>query len=146
MPNARAIPPATVSYKWPSKVLRYKVTCPFQRMLVVKHEAQIEWDGQIHGTRIESVQALDDHIKEVMLPAIQRWMDPGDEKSHCCRQIDLDKMLANSAPHIQVADDLPAYEGRGPEIRRAPSLWARLPEDYRQDECLQRVHHYATRD
>ncbi len=37
-------------------------------------------------------------------------------------------------------------EGLGPEIRRAPGLWARLPEDYRQDQCLQRVHHYATRD
>jgi len=95
MPNAPAIPPATVSYKWPSKVLRYKITCPFQRMLVVKHEAQIDWDGHIHGTRIESVQALDAHIKDVMLPALHRWMDPADEKSHCCRQIDLEKMLAN---------------------------------------------------
>lgn len=99
MPNARAIPPATASYKWPSKVLRYKITCPFQRMLVVKHEAQIDWDGQIHRTRIESVQALDDHIKEVMLPAIQRWIDPADEKSHYCRQIDLEKCSPIQTSH-----------------------------------------------
>jgi hypothetical protein len=37
-------------------------------------------------------------------------------------------------------------EGLGPEIRRAPGLWKDLPEGYRQDECLQRVHRYATRD
>lgn len=73
-------------------------------------------------------------------------MDPADEKSHYCRQIDLEKMLANPPPHIQVADDLHAYEGRGPEIRLAPGLWKDLPEGYRQDECLQRVHHYATCD
>jgi hypothetical protein len=111
MPDAPAISPATASYKWPSKVLRYKITCPFQRMLVVKHEAQIDWDGQIHGTRIESAQALDAHIKDVMLPALHRWMDPGDEKSHYCRQIDLEKMLANPAPHIQEARDLRNREG-----------------------------------
>ena len=109
MPDAPA--PATTSYKWPSKVLRYKITCPFQRMLVVKHEAQIDWDGQRHGTRIESTQALDAHIRDVMLPALHRWMDPGDEKSHYCRQIDLEKMLANPAPHIQEARDLGRREG-----------------------------------
>ena len=48
MPDAPTIPAVTASYKWPGKVLRYKITCPFQRMLVVKHEAQIAWDGQLH--------------------------------------------------------------------------------------------------
>jgi len=48
MPEAPVLIPVSASYKWPRKVLRYKITCPFQPMLVVKHEAQIAWDGQLH--------------------------------------------------------------------------------------------------
>jgi hypothetical protein len=107
MPDAPTIPAVTASYKWPSKVLRYKITCPFQRLLIVKHEGQIDWSGH----RIESAEALNEFVKDVMLPAIHRWMDPADEKSHYCRQIDLEKMLANPAPHIQEARDLRKSEG-----------------------------------
>ena len=67
MPEQIAIPQA----KWPNKVLRYKITCPIQRMLVVKYEGQIDWDGRRHGQRIESGKALDAHVREVMLPAIR---------------------------------------------------------------------------
>jgi hypothetical protein len=40
--------------------------------------------------------------------------------------------------------DLRARESLGLGIRRDPSLWVRLPEDYSQDECLKRVNLYAT--
>ena len=71
MPDA----PVPASYKWPSKVLRYRITCPFQRLLIVKHEGLIDWSGH----RIESAEALNEFVKEVMLPALHSWMDPGDE-------------------------------------------------------------------
>ena len=49
-------------------------------------------------------------------------------------------------PSLQQEDEVLKVmrEGLGPEIRRAPGLWARLPEGYHQDECLQRVHRFAT--
>ncbi len=107
MPEQIAMPQA----KWPNKVLRYKITCPIQRMLVVKYEGQIDWDGRRHGQRIESGKALDAHVREVMLPAIRRWMDPDAVGNHYCKRLDLDKMLANPAMHIQEARLIRLHEG-----------------------------------
>jgi hypothetical protein len=75
MPEAPALIPVSASYKWPRKVVRYKITCPFQRLIIVEHEGPIDWSGH----RIESAEALYEFIKEVMLPGLHRWMDSDDE-------------------------------------------------------------------
>jgi hypothetical protein len=97
----------TSQYKWPSKVLRYKISCPFQRMLVVKHEAQIDWSKH----RIESAEALDSFLREVMVPSLKDWITPNHPKSHYCKSLHLERMLANPAPHIDVARRIRQREG-----------------------------------
>jgi len=99
--------PAMSQYKWPSKVLRYKITCPFQRMLVVKHEGQIDWSGQ----RIESAKALDRYLREVMLPSLKEWITQKHPKSHYCKTLHLERMLANPAQHINQARQIRQREG-----------------------------------
>jgi hypothetical protein len=68
-------------------------------MLVVKHEAQIDWSRH----RIESAEALDSYLREVMLPSLRDWITPNHPKSHYCKSLHLERMLANSAPHIDEA-------------------------------------------
>ncbi|MCX6839779.1 MAG: hypothetical protein NTX35_18510 [Verrucomicrobia bacterium] len=97
----------TSQYKWPSKVLRYKISCPFQRMLVVKHEAQIDWSRH----RIESAEALDSFLREVMLPGLKDCITPDHPKSHYCKSIHLERMLANPAQHINQAKQIRQCDG-----------------------------------
>lgn len=97
----------TFQYKWPSKVLRYKISCPSQRLLIAKHESQIDWSGH----RIESGEALDHYLREVMLPGLKDCITPDHPKSHYCKSIHLDRMLANPAPHINEARQIRQREG-----------------------------------
>jgi hypothetical protein len=100
-------------YNWPQKVRRYQITCPFQRILVAKYEAQIEWNKR----RIQSPEALDAHIREVMLPKLQSWISPDHPESHYCKTVNLSRMLANPAPHIAEAQRI--AEQKGEDAARA---------------------------
>jgi hypothetical protein len=86
-------------YNWPTKVRKFGLESIFQRILVAKYENLIDWNGE----RIESAGALDEHLREVMLPKLKRRITQEDKKSYYCRSIDLEKMLQNPAPHIQEA-------------------------------------------
>jgi hypothetical protein len=94
-------------YNWPQKIRRYRITCPFQRILVVKHEALIDWSG----CRIESAESLDHHLREIMLPNLQAWISPDHPQNHYCKSISLEKMLANPAPHIDEARKIQRSDG-----------------------------------
>lgn len=76
-------------------------------MLVVKHEAQIDWSRH----RIESAEALDSFLREVMLPSLRDWITPDHPKSHYCKSLHLERMLANPAPHIDEARQIRQREG-----------------------------------
>ena len=87
-------------YKWPQKIARYDIRCSFQRLLVAKHEREIEWSGRDGREGIESPEALNRHIREVMLPRLKERISVDGEKNHYCRNLNLDRMLANPAPHL----------------------------------------------
>jgi hypothetical protein len=54
--------------KWPRKVTRYRIQRPFQRLLIAKHEKQI--DKSSH--RIESGEPLDRYLREGLGPQIRQ--------------------------------------------------------------------------
>ena len=83
-------------YKWPTKVKRYGIECPYQRFLIVKYEAVIDWNGD----NITTPEALDKHICEKMLPALKKRIDAESPESHYCRNINIEPMLANPAPTL----------------------------------------------
>lgn len=83
-------------YNWPVKIVKYGITCPFQKFLVAKYESLIDWNGG----RITSAEALDAHIRETMIPDLRRRLDPEDKKSHYCRAINLAAVLNNPAEHF----------------------------------------------
>jgi hypothetical protein len=94
----------------------------------------------------------DEQLEHLAIPAANRKMRKTIRDirlRHWKAQVKKDwRKWSTMPPSLQQEEEVLKVmrEGLGPEIRRAPGLWARLPEDYRQDECLQRVHHYATRD
>ena len=94
-------------YKWPQKVRRYGISCPFQRVLVVKYERQIDWSG----CRIESPEALNQHLREVLLPRLQELILETSSRNYFCKTIPLERMLANPAPHIDEARSILARGG-----------------------------------
>jgi hypothetical protein len=94
-------------YNWPSKIKRYGIACPYQKFLVAKYESIIDWNGD----RITSPEALDKHVREKMLPALKKRIDPEAKESHFCRTINLAHMLANPAPHIEEARKIQAQSG-----------------------------------
>lgn len=102
-----AMPETEPTYKWPAKVVRYKITCPFQRFMTAKYESIIDWNG----ARITSPEALDQHIREKMLPALRQRMEPASDKTCYCRTINLAHMLANPAEHIQQARTIRDRQG-----------------------------------
>ena len=83
-------------YNWPVKIAKYGITCPFQKFLVAKYESVIDWNG----ARITSAEALDAHIRDKMIPDLQRRLDPEDKKNHYCRAINLAAVLNNPAEHF----------------------------------------------
>ena len=93
--------------KWPQKVTRYRIQCPFQRLLIAKHESQIDWSGH----RIENGEALDGYLRQVMLPGLKDCIMPDHPKSHYCKSIHLERMLANPAPHINEARQIRQRDG-----------------------------------
>ena len=86
-------------YRWPVKVARYGITCPFQRLLVAKYESVIDWSGD----RIQSPESLNRHLRAVMLPKLKRRLHSTGQESHYCRSINLDQLLTHPAPHIEEA-------------------------------------------
>jgi hypothetical protein len=94
-------------YKWPAKIRRYKIMCPCQRLLIAKYEAVVDWNGD----RIESPEALDEHICRKMLPELKKRIDPSAGESHYCREINLLHMLQNPAPHIGQTRDVLKRQG-----------------------------------
>lgn len=94
-------------YSWPSKIRKYGITCPFQRVLVAKYENQIDWNGALITTPV----ALDRHICERMLPVLRQRIDSGSERNHYCLTVNLDHMLANPAPHLDKARQLRQCKG-----------------------------------
>jgi hypothetical protein len=94
----------------------------------------------------------DEQLEHLAIPATNRKMRKTIRDirlRHWKAQVKKDwRKWSTMPPSLQQEEEVLKVmrEGLGPEIRRAPGLWARLPEDYRQDECLQRVHRYALRD
>lgn len=70
MPDDPALILVSISYIWDRKVLRFQITFPFQRPLIVKHEGQIDWSGQ----RIESSGVLDHYMSDDMLSSLKVWI------------------------------------------------------------------------
>lgn len=94
-------------YNWPSKIKKYGITCPFQRVLVAKYENQIDWNGD----HITTTCALDRHIRERMLSTLHQRIEPSSERSNYCLNINLDHMLANPAPHLDKARQIRHSKG-----------------------------------
>lgn len=63
MPDDPALILVSISYNWDRKMLRFQITCPFQRPLVVKHDGQIDWSGQ----RIESSGVLVRYVPVILV-------------------------------------------------------------------------------
>lgn len=89
------------------KIKRYGITCPFQKFLVAKYENVIKWNED----RITSPEALNEHIREKMLPALKRRMEPGDPHSHYCCRIDLNRILQNPAQHFNEVRAIHSSQG-----------------------------------
>lgn len=94
-------------YNWPTKIRRYGITDACQRFLVAKYESIIDWNGD----RITSPEDLDRHLRKKMLPKLRHRMDPDRPDSHYCREINLEHMLQNPAPHIDVARRIRGNDG-----------------------------------
>ena len=95
------------AYTWPQKVRRYQIICPLQRILVAKHEAQIDWNKQ----RIQSPETLDQHIREVMLPTLHSWISKDHPESHYCKTINLPRILGTAGPLAMQARQIADIEG-----------------------------------
>lgn len=92
---------------WQQKAQRYKITDPYHVFLIAKYEDLIDWNG----AKVQSPEALDAHLKEVMLPRLKERITEGTKRSHYCTRIDLARMLQNPAPHIEEARKIRSQGG-----------------------------------
>jgi hypothetical protein len=93
----------------------------------------------------------DDEMSVLKLPTKEKqtWKQVTSLRlKHWKKQLKADARVWEMVPQsLQQHKDLLKLmrEGIGPKIRLAPGLWEDLPECYRTDECLKRVHRFATR-
>lgn len=99
-------------YRWPPKIRKFGIKDPCQMFIVAKYENLIDWNG----AKIQSPEALVEHISDKMLPDLMRRLDPNDRKSHYCRSINLTRMLESPAPHMDKPRRI--YKNKGEDAAR----------------------------
>jgi len=123
-------------FRYPQKTEKYGIEDPFQRMLVAKYEKNIDWNG----ARITSARALDDHVKQTMLPKLKEKIG-GDGANYCTRIRDLHRLLEHGGENLAETRNVLEREG---EDAAAAHLLARI--NARKREAFEKWWKYLSSD